>query len=43
MYQIFVDSLVDLAIVCAQLVREGICFEAHSDGSRWVVLPTGGF
>ena len=40
---ILVNTLQDLATICAQLVREGVTFVAAPFGSRWRITLTGGF
>lgn len=40
---IFVDTPEALAAVCAELVRQGIQFEAKQVSKRFVITLTGGF
>jgi hypothetical protein len=35
------DTLAELAVICAQLVREGVTFEAHTN--RLKIYLTGGY
>lgn len=40
--RVHVNNLSDLAEFCAELVRQGIVFEAFHDGKQWVVEMKGG-
>lgn len=40
-----IESLAELAAICAQLVRQGITFDAKKDETTktWTITMTGGF
>ena len=40
---IFVDTPEALATVCAELVRQGVVFEAKQVGTRFLITLTGGY
>ena len=38
-----VSTLTDVAICCAQLVREGVTFEVNESRFGWTITLTGGY
>lgn len=43
LFEIRVGTLDQMVLVCADLVREGICFRVTEWDRGWIIEPTGGF